>query len=244
MRLNEILAEKYLEGARAPLYHWTALSSLFDILKLGALGQVDDWHPIEGAESLKKGWVSFTRDKNYRIRGSGKHGSNIRLSFDFEKLKQKGYKIEPYVDRSVVGNLHDEDPLPQRDARWEAEEVILGPVKLKDGLIKIEADKDAIDEIKKHIKIFQEYADKAGKTAQELEDGTFKWSLKYWATGKPKNQLFMHKKFIAKAKAELKKDPNWKPPRFTVEAFRNSEKNWLKTVKKWQDCLDAVQPLS
>jgi hypothetical protein len=240
MKFKDFITEKYLEGSKAPLYHWTSWVMFKYILKHSALGVIDKWEPIEGVISLKKGWVSFTRDKNYRIRGKD---SDIRISFDPIILKQKGYKIQPYVDRSVVGNLHDEDRLPQDKARWEAEEMVLGPIKLKDGMMKIEVTKERYDEEQKIIKRFEESLKDTQKINDQLEDGTFRWTIDFWKKQKGPNGTKGFEKFIEKAEEELKKDPNWKPKGFE-DRIKNQlirDQEYIDEIKKLLDQVEVLK---
>lgn len=237
MKFKQFITEKYLEGSKAPLYHWTSWVFLDDILRLNAIGVGDEWHPHKGTLSLKKGWVSFTRDKNYRIRGKD---SDVRFSFDPVVLKQKGYKIEPYVDRSVVGNLHDEDKLPQDKARWEAEEMILGPVKLKDGLLKIEVTKDRYDKEQNTLKHFEKELKETEKTIKQLNDGTFKWSVDYWKKHRFPSSINGFEKFIANAEKELEKDPNWKPKNFETR-MNNQLEYQQKYIEELKYLLNKVE---
>ncbi len=233
MKFKNFIAEKYLESSRAPLYHWTDSIYLENILKLNALGVTDEWDEIHGTKTLKKdGWVSFTRDKNYRIRGKN---STVRFSFNPEILKQRGYKILPYVDRSVVDNYIDQNPLSKSRARFESEEKVKGPIKLTDGLIKIEIIKSEYNKLKNFIKMFKEHKDEALKTAKQIDDGTFKWSIEYWKSLSPNNTEDGFSSFILKAKEELKKDPNWVPKKY------KSSKSFIETAKNYQELIDKTE---
>jgi len=203
------------------------------------LGVHDDYDPMKGVMSLKKGPVSFTRDKNYRVKG---RDSEVRLTFDREKLKHRGYKIYPYVDRSVVKHWQDEDPLPQHEARWEAEEVIIGPVKLKDGLTKIEITKDAYDKELNSIKHYEKRIEENEKVKKQLDDGTFRWTLDYWkkTVGVHQTSLDMFEKFIKKAEEELKKDPKWMPRGF-ADRISNQIKYDKENVQKKKEVLSKVE---
>jgi len=243
MRFKQFITEKYLEGSRAPLYHWTSYLHLKNILQLDALGQSDKWDTMNGTTSLKKGVVSFTRDKNYRIRGKD---SDVRFSFDPVILKQKGYKIIPYVDRSVINNIHDEAPLPRDKARWEAEEAIMGPIKLKDGLIKIEMTKDRYQDQEKLADKFEKMYKEVSKTAKEIKDGTFRWSIDYWEKNKKGMNLDTFYKpggFVDKAKAELEKDPNWMPKGMSADSVEKGAENWKRMADEIKEMLKKVEIL-
>ena len=241
MRFKNFITEKYLEGALAPLYHWTDYISLKKILQFDALGVGDKWDSSKGYTSLKKGPISFTRDKNYRIRGKN---SDVRITIDPIKLQQKGYKIYPFVDRWVINNHHDEQPLPRDEARWEAEERVIGPIKLKDCLVKIEMTKERYDEEQKLIKRFEDAAEEAKKTAKEVSNKNFRWSIEFWARGRNKEELksfFEPGHFVDKAKAELAKDPMWKPKNFSAEKFIQSAKSWQKMADETKEILKQVE---
>lgn len=243
MRFKKFITEKYLEGSKAPLYHWTDYISLKKILEFDALGVGDKWDPSNGYTTLKKGPISFTRDKNYRIRGKD---SDVRITVDPIKLQQNGYKIYPFVDRSVINNHHDEQPLPRDEARWEAEERVIGPIKLKDCLVKIEMTKERYDEEKKLIKKFEEEAKESLKTAKEVVDKNFRWSIEFWERGKNKENIkdfYKPGHFVDKAKAELAKDPMWKPKNFSAENFVNGAKRWQKMADETKEILKKVEIL-
>lgn len=243
MKFKDFITEKYLEASKAPLYHWTDYISLKKILEFGALGEGDKWDAINGYTTLKKGPVSFTRDKNYRIRGKS---SDVRITVDPIKLQQKGYKIYPYVDRSVINNHHDEAPLPRDQARWEAEERVVGPIKLKDCLVKIEMTKERYDEEMKIAEKFEQEADERLKVAKQVRDGTFRWSVEYWAKGKhPDNikNFYEPGSFVDKAKEALKKDPKWVPKNFSAEGLENSAKRDKEYAKQIREVLKQVEIL-
>ena len=243
MRFKKFITEKYLEGPRAPLYHWTSRHKLKNILELEALGVSDNWDPTKGTTSLKKGGVSFTRDKNYRINGKD---SDVRFTFDPVKLQQRGYKIYKYVDRWVINNIHDEQPLPPDEARWEAEERLVGPVKLKDGLVKIEITKEAYKQYKETEKIFDDFADKDEKIAKKLKEGTFRWSIDFWRDGRPDDQIEMFLKpggFVERAKENLAKDPKWLPKNFTAEKFEQAAKHYREDANEIREILKKVEIL-
>lgn len=243
MRFKKFITEKYLEGSRAPLYHWTDYISLKKILEMDALGVGDKWDTRNGYTTLKKGPVYFTRNKNYRIRGKS---SDVRITVDPIKLQQKGYKIHPRVDRSVINNHHDEQPLPQAEARWEAEEYVIGPIKLKDCLVKIEMTKDRYDEEEKLIKRFEDRAKELADTAKEVRHKDFRWSIEFWERGKNKENIkdfYKPGHFVDKAKAELAKDPMWRPKNFSAEGFENGSKRDQEMADEIKEILKKVEIL-
>ena len=67
------LCERAHTGSRQLLYHWTDLHSLLGIIKREVIAyfESDKWDPIKGYDNAKptSRYVSFTRDKNYAIRG-------------------------------------------------------------------------------------------------------------------------------------------------------------------------------
>lgn len=245
MRFKKFITEKYLETSRAPLYHWTGDYNLSNILRDGKLGYPtkDGYDPMKGITKFSNQWVSFTRDRNYRIR---ERDSNIRLSFDPEKLKQKGYIIKPYVDRSVVINAKDDmqQTLPQRDARFEAEEIIKGPIELKDGLIDIEADPKLIKHYKEIIERWKKQKEEELETAKKIKDG-MKFTIKFFKDEKgPNYSEEISGEWVKKAEKELEKDPNWKPRWFNPERYEARAKSTQELIDKYTNLLKIIKPLN
>ena len=115
------------------LYHNTSLNATMSIIKLGAIGHGDDYNPMIGYQSLSPGYVSFSRSKKYRSApGAGR--AEVRFVFDYQALKRK-YRIEPFADGMVVNG---DKFLKGGERRWESEEIVWGPVQIKDGLVRIE----------------------------------------------------------------------------------------------------------
>lgn len=241
MRFKKFITEKYLEASRAPLYHWTADYMLKGILKTGKLGYAADggYDPLKGITKFSNGWVSFTRDKNYRI--GGKRNSNIRLSFDPIKLQQKGYKIRPYVDRSVVRNATDETSrLPQDEARFEAEEKVKGPIDLKDGLISIEADPSIIKQYEELIEKFKKTKEEHLKIADEVKNGK-KFTIQFYKEQQAPN--YHETEWVKNAEKELEKDPNWKPKWFTPERYEKFAVGDQRQIDEYSEFLKRLTPL-
>jgi hypothetical protein len=245
MRFKHFLTEKYLEGSRAPLYHWTADYTLPRILESGKLGYPtkDGYDSMKGITKFSNDYVSFTRDKNYRIRGN--RDSNIRLAFDPIKLQQKGYKILPYVDRSVVINARDDEQkaLPQRDARFEAEEIIKGPIDLKDGLIAIEADKEVIKKYKHLIERNEKEIEQHLKIAKDIKNG-MRFTIDFYKKEKGSNYSDnLHGEWVKKAEQELEKDPDWKPKWFNPERYEKFADGCKDRINEYKKMLSIVKEL-
>lgn len=235
MRANEFLVE-VKPGSRPFLYHWTPTIYLGHILKFGAIGTVDEYSPTEGPLSLKKGWISFTRDKNYQYQGK-QAGGVVGFVFDQDVLRQKGYKMIPYVDRSVVTTVIGGEPLPQDQARFEAEEKVLGPVKLKDGCVSILATKSAIAYLEKHLDAMVHWRDEAAHILQQLENGTFRFSLDMMGPNASDEQ----KEYVAKKLAD---DPYWKPSRYSKEYQQGIFDTYSKDAKKTENELSILTPIN
>ncbi len=240
---NFILNESYLDSARAPIYHWTSGFLLRTILKTRKLGYPtkDGYDPLKGITKFSKELISFTRDNNYRIRGKE---SNVRFVFDIEKLRQKGYKIKPYVDRSVVKNsLEDYSTLNSHEARFEAEEIVRGPIDLKDGLIKIEVDKKYYDEQKKLIDRYSQDILKQEKIADDITSGKLNFSYDVWLTlDVSKNYDEIGKKnFKEKIEQEKKEKSNWAPKWFTPEKFKSIADFDRRMIKEIEQLLSEVE---
>ncbi len=95
--------------------------------------------------------------------------------------------------------------------------------------------KERYDEEQKLIKQFEDAAEESKKTAKEASNKNFRWSIEFWVRGgeikKELKAFFEPGYFIDKAKAELAKDPMWKPKNFSSEKFiNNNAKHW----QKWQ----------
>jgi hypothetical protein len=122
MKLQQIL-EKWLEGSRAPYYHWTDLFSAHGIIKMDGIGTIDRKVVQRGPgvidivpEFDANQYVSLTRDKKYRVKG---YASTVCFALDGEKLRQT-FKLKPYADYSSISNR----PASLGGPRQEAEEYV------------------------------------------------------------------------------------------------------------------------
>lgn len=141
------------------LYHNTDLRALDSILKFQMLGAPSKWNggnnfsyvkdPVYGkytGEMPFPGPVYFTRSKQYLLApGAGK--TTVRLVFDRNKLSQR-HKITPRADLNVATGANTDETLTGSKSRFEAEEVVNGPIPLKDGLVKIEVLKNDFEQFR------------------------------------------------------------------------------------------------
>jgi hypothetical protein len=202
--------DAYLGGSRQPLYHYTSLTALPAILKTGAL--------VSGGD----GWVSFTRDKSYRVNDED---SNVRLTFDADKLKDKGYKFRQfsYNFTSPEGTLLS----PQR-RRGEAEEQVKGPVRLKDGSVKIELTQEGKAGAKKDLANYEKYLDTWKRIQSLVAKDEFTEEAYRLQSGANFNKYTWNK-----MKVRRDSNPKWAPEWFTEEmtakAVKHAESNIART---------------
>ena len=128
-----------LAASQSLLYHNTSAVALLSILEFGAIARVGDFDTKKGWTSIKKGWVSFTRDSKYK-NAPGATSSDVRFVFDYDTIR-RGYKTRPHSDGLVVKDRFTETFVDSYERRWESEELVMGPVWLKHGLDRIEVKK-------------------------------------------------------------------------------------------------------
>lgn len=240
MRLKELF-EKLNSGSRQYLYHWTNLHSLLGIIKFNAIGYGSEYDPIKGYKKLDKRYVSFTRDKNYSISGKGEDGG-IRITYDWDVLRRKGVKTAP--TRGLVGKPGGDwhDVLTGREARYEAEEKVMGPIPFTPeyGLITVEATAPVISEIKKTISAQTKYEKELLERAGNAEKR------------RPTVQDYRDHKGPNWKKTEEKKivdagyfsDENWKPLWWNPDTLRTSAERHRKIAVEYQELLNSVSKLS
>lgn len=182
MKLKKYISEGFLEGSRAPLYHFTTLLNAINIVYMNALGRVEYKDVALFKDPyLVKGSISFTRDKKYKVKGSG---STVVFALNTEKLKNK-YKIIP----SISSKISTEYPDRPGGKRIEAEERIMGPIKnLETYLINIFIENKSYKELKDTIKKYEEHI-------KNLKDKQNEKALKVYQNDLDKMMNFLnHKK--------------------------------------------------
>lgn len=203
MKLHDVIDE----GVKKQyLYHNTGLIWLPSVLKFGALGKTKDWSPTKGTLSIKKGWISFSRNPRYKAApGTGKK-ADVKFVFDRDKLKHR-YKIEPVADRTVATDMQGRNLVKGKEARWESEEIVLGPVKLKDGLVRIELYPHAKKDLLQTIESFKHNIKHAEERLEMFEKGYFWHQIdKKWKKFENDKQRKVHsKERINKARDTYKK---------------------------------------
>jgi len=152
-----ISLSKIPTSGRQNLYHYTDLLGLQKILKAKCIAQVKDFDDF-GVAHISKGDVSFTRDKRYTYKAV--RDGAICFVFDQDKLKRKGYKITPFSFSFRDDSLH---------GRYESEEVVAGPVFLKDGLLETVISVKTRDKIKESISRLVERISNLGKLRKYIE---------------------------------------------------------------------------
>ena len=228
--------ESYLKGGRQLLYHWTESHNLIYILRMGKLGQpdVDSYDPRSGYSGVKNGWVSFTRNKNYRVRGSN---VDCRFTFDGDILRNK-YKIRPYADGYMMIGGDDKPSGDKR--RMEAEEVVDGPINLKDGCILIELDKKRHDEIVQMKVDFTKRLANIEDLLPKLKSGKYVYSIE--DDERRHGELDDTKKgLIQKKIAEV---PGWMPmQRFNADMLDKRKVSYKQTIDDYEMILDNTKVL-
>lgn len=172
MKLMTIL-ESFLEGNRAPLYHFTEVYSALSIVKLNTIASEIDYQdrakmigPI-----LKSGRISLTRDKSVRVRGKN---SAVGFMLDGEKIRNN-FKVYPYADHFVLINKKHPG-----DYRAEAEEYVDGLIKPLDKyLMKIFISNESYDELRDGVESFENHLKMAhlGSTRKSIEHNPNKQRL-------------------------------------------------------------------
>lgn len=167
------------------LYHNTSAVWLDSILlRFKAVGVPSDFDSHKGYQTLKKGWVSFSRSSRYRAAPGAGRGAEVRLVFDYAQLKKR-YKILPYAD-NFVAPAEDRDGFIREGyrLRWESEERVLGPVYLKDGLVRVEVLESVVDELKSTKQAYQGHRDLAIEGKRQLKLN------KFWHNGNGRWESF------------------------------------------------------
>lgn len=215
----------YLEGSRGPIYHYTNLLYLDRILEMGGLGVIEGWKPTgdRSQEHLVPGWVSFTRDPRYRVKG---RDSNVRFTFDLDTLINKGYKIRASKGLFVKNVVTEEFPdLPE--ARVEAEEKVWGPVKLKDGLTQIALTRSGHKEVEDSIKRTKEGIANLEKLLKMIRNKDFSIEAYSLHMGAENLKQQFYQDSWKRMEQKHKEDPSWWPKWFT-------EANCLSFIK-WRE---------
>jgi hypothetical protein len=146
-------------NGRYPIYHYTYAEALGDILKLG-VGQVKDYDPIKGTESLKAdGASSWTRDPHYAVRGED---SNVRLTVD--NKQSLGLTTSPNVG-VVATDIQGDDLIA---AKYEHEELVHGVVP-PSKITEIAVSKAVYADWSRLPSLYRGYADKNRKSAEAHE---------------------------------------------------------------------------
>lgn len=163
--LNEKVNEDFL-------YHNTDYFGFANIMEYGALSQTEITDVARGKKRLKRGYVSLTRDKRY-YGAPGASNSEVRLVFKKNKLKNR-YKMRPKADRSVVYNSKDDLQVTVKgyDARWESEEIVLGPIDTK-YIERIEISKDTYKKRLNYIEMWEESLEGIKDRKEKLKQGYF-----------------------------------------------------------------------
>lgn len=179
---KEFLTEKVSDNF---LYHNTGLVALKDILYYNALGRnrklKDDnrtWEfliDVHGKHIRDKpfpGWISLTRSSHYASAPGNHKEREVRLVFDWQKIKNN-YKTQAYADPFVTQSNSFDDLIDQGNKRrWESEERVFGPIKLDKTLVEIQLTKAAYEELVKSQNAFKYYIEKAKKNIQLIPGGT------------------------------------------------------------------------
>lgn len=210
-------------GARQYLYHWTSTTALPSIVNLGAVSQTE-WDVAKGPYALKKGWVSFTRDKDYAVRGKNEYGGSIRLTFDGDKLAAR-YKIQPAVGYFYM-NSKDETMPKGGQRRIEAEEVILGPVYLKHGLVAIEGTPEAVKNINKSRDVYTEHL-QSNRLLLEMRQKGIPLTFEIYRDHGPPATM-------ERVEQKMKNEPNWQPKWFNVDTLSKRCAVYEKEVKTFE----------
>lgn len=95
--LNEFLADKQY------IYHYTNLENFKLIIKSNSL------------KSNKNTGISTTRDKTFHERFDTELFGNIRITLNYNKLKNN-YKIQPFQDQTIIVDDEDWEPI---DNTWK-----------------------------------------------------------------------------------------------------------------------------
>jgi hypothetical protein len=210
---KKFITEKYLSGGRPLLYHWTSLVGLKSILKEGKLGQ-------------NKGGVSFTRDSNFKF------GDMFRLVFDWNKLKIKGYKNRPYA--YPFETYRDSGELLNPVARRiEAEEILKGPIYLKDGLIEIQRTKKAEDELYRYIKSHEENIKGINYNIDQIK-ANVPFTLELFKKIQP--QWIDYDKI----KDKIEKFPTWRPVYWNLDSQKKFIEQNENSIKEYQFLLQKT----
>lgn len=163
--------KQYLEEVNQQfLYHNTSFVAFQSILNLKKIGVTDNFDTIKGHQSVKRGWVSFSRNKSYKA-APGATDTEVRLVFLYDKLKQR-YKNAPYADLMVAKSLRDYDFVRGHESRWESEERFMGPIDIKYAEY-IEILKSVYNARINYIKSWKEGLEELGTQREKLNDGYF-----------------------------------------------------------------------
>lgn len=90
---QEFVNEAYLEGSRQPLYHYTFLSRLSSIIESNILKMGTPARP-RGSKA-----ICLTRNPYFSHDGVG---LECRISLDYDKLKNDGYRSHPFDEVGTV----------------------------------------------------------------------------------------------------------------------------------------------
>jgi hypothetical protein len=219
-------------GSRQVLYHFTSLIGLEGILHNGAIGAVDEeaWKATERFHKLRKGWVSFTRNKRYRYVRSKKDAAC--LVFDWDELKRHGYRVSPYsYPFPISGDDWTRDHSKRRD---ESEERVLGPVYLKHGCIAIYISPETHEEIKRVIRLIDSQIDDNNKLHKYIETDN-------WCEEALRLRLDPNYQEGTFQRLMERNGPDWRPKWWKTSTMDASNTERAKFRKEFEDLLTKVK---
>jgi len=123
------------EASRQSLYHWTTMYNGVNIVLMNILAKRVEVFDLYTGVKLKKpiihsGYVSFTRNPRYKVRGN--YDGEICFEVDWDKIKTR-YKTRPKADRFTLPASGDKG---LQGTKGEFEEKVKGPIKNLDTYIK------------------------------------------------------------------------------------------------------------
>ncbi len=232
IKFKEFLAEKYLQSNHAPLYHFTDLHNLENIVKTGKLSKKDFDSPTWSATRdtpLKPDHdtrVSLTRNKNLNF---GNHG--VRITLDGEDMRSR-HKLHPYADRSMASKSDRDVPVSTKgESRSEAEEVSTRAIHLKKVKHKIEVRPHIMDELHKRIKHHSDDLEKAKALHKEISSPNFKWN--------PDRHAHHFGIDVEKNREHVKDKPNWVPGRMHERVAGRIQNN-TEQIDNYKNILNHI----